>query len=67
MQNVKTILTFLLLSGLYLIGFGIWSISIMHFIGNGLAILCIGLLCTMLAGIGFKEQVDDRPHGPDHF
>lgn len=43
-NNIGRVLLILFIGGLYLIGFGIHSISVLHYIFNGVMITCLGVL-----------------------
>lgn len=47
-KNISRGLLILFIGSIYLIGFGIHSISVLHYFVNGLMITCLGVLVFLL-------------------
>jgi len=50
----------LMISGLYILGFGIYTVSITHLFLNGLALICLGALIFCFSVVLTSEYFSER-------
>jgi hypothetical protein len=50
----------LMIAGLYILGFGIYTVSITHMFLNGLALICLGALTFCLSVVLTSEFFSER-------
>ena len=50
----------LMISGLYILGFGIYTVSITHMFLNGLALICLGALTFCFSVVLTLEYFSER-------
>jgi hypothetical protein len=50
----------LMIAGLYILGFGIYTVSITHMFWNGLALICLGTLIFCLSVVLTSDFFSER-------